>query len=159
MFDLLPYSENLDYLKDGPELRWPLPRKHFDPQLYFSRTLFSHGNIAETVKQQEQGYVSTNAYDYVGPENQGTANRDRWFRDLTIDDLANNKALAWGDADGVTSKFIPEAQALGSNTLLLNPNRGAMPGDQFKDQISRFAKQALPALQAHQVTEVTPLGL
>ncbi|MEE8517844.1 MAG: LLM class flavin-dependent oxidoreductase, partial [Dehalococcoidia bacterium] len=112
-------------------------------QLYFSRTLFSHGNVAETSKQREQGYVSATAYDYVRPENQAAANRDRSFRDLTMDDLANDEALAWGAADEVTSKLIAEAEALGSNTLLLSLNRGAMPGDQFKDQIQRFAKEVL----------------
>src|SRR5438094_2601273 len=31
VFDLLPYGEHLDHLKDGRELPWPLPRRHFDP--------------------------------------------------------------------------------------------------------------------------------
>jgi alkanesulfonate monooxygenase SsuD/methylene tetrahydromethanopterin reductase-like flavin-dependent oxidoreductase (luciferase family) len=29
VFDLLPYAEHLDHLKDGKELPWPLPRRHF----------------------------------------------------------------------------------------------------------------------------------
>jgi len=33
VFDLLPYAENLDHLKDGPELPWPLPKRHFKPQV------------------------------------------------------------------------------------------------------------------------------
>src|SRR6266513_2888564 len=31
VFDLLPYAEHLDQLKEGKELPWPLPRRHFDP--------------------------------------------------------------------------------------------------------------------------------
>ena len=31
VFDLLPYDENLDHLKEGKELPWPLPRRHFKP--------------------------------------------------------------------------------------------------------------------------------
>ena len=31
VFDLLPYAEHLDHLKQGRELPWPLPRRHFDP--------------------------------------------------------------------------------------------------------------------------------
>ena len=31
VFDLLPYGEHLDHLKVGPELPWPLPRRHFKP--------------------------------------------------------------------------------------------------------------------------------
>ena len=126
-------------------------------QLYFSRTLFSHGNVAETDQQRRSGYVSENAYDYVRPENRAATNRQRSsFRDLTMDDLAANQALAWGAADEVASKLIAEADALGSNTLLINLNRGAMPGEQFKAQIRRFAAEVLPALQAHEVREVTP---
>ncbi len=33
VFDLLPYSEHLDHLKQGKELPWPLPRRHFKPQV------------------------------------------------------------------------------------------------------------------------------
>lgn len=33
VFDLLPYGEHLDHLMDGTELPWPLPRKHFKPQV------------------------------------------------------------------------------------------------------------------------------
>jgi alkanesulfonate monooxygenase SsuD/methylene tetrahydromethanopterin reductase-like flavin-dependent oxidoreductase (luciferase family) len=125
--------------------------------LYFSRTLFSHGNVIETDVQRQQGYVTPQAHDYVRPENRVAASGDRAsFRNMTIDDLRNNEALAWGNADEVTSKLIAEADALGSNTLLLSLNRGAMPGEQFKAQIRRFASEVLPALQAHEVKTVTP---
>lgn len=30
VFDLLPYNANLDHLKDGAELPWPLAKRHFD---------------------------------------------------------------------------------------------------------------------------------
>ncbi|PYN48101.1 MAG: hypothetical protein DMD95_03670 [Candidatus Rokuibacteriota bacterium] len=33
VFDLLPYDEHLDHLKDGKELPWPLPRRHFKPDV------------------------------------------------------------------------------------------------------------------------------
>ena len=33
VFDLLPYGEHLDHLKDGKELPWPLPRRHFKPDV------------------------------------------------------------------------------------------------------------------------------
>ena len=28
-FDLLPYAEHLDHRKEGKELPWPLPKRHF----------------------------------------------------------------------------------------------------------------------------------
>src|SRR5438093_3748180 len=33
VFDLLPYAEHLDHLKDGKELPWPLPARHFKPEV------------------------------------------------------------------------------------------------------------------------------
>src|SRR5262245_32616415 len=33
VFDLLPYSEHLDHLVEEGELPWPLPRRHFKPEV------------------------------------------------------------------------------------------------------------------------------
>src|SRR5206468_172397 len=33
VFDLLPYAEHLDHLKQGTELPWPLPKRHFKPDV------------------------------------------------------------------------------------------------------------------------------
>jgi len=33
VFDLLPYDEHLDHLKEGKELPWPLPKRHFKPEV------------------------------------------------------------------------------------------------------------------------------
>src|SRR3954462_3648965 len=34
VFDLLPYGENLEHLKNGArELPWPLPKRHFKPEV------------------------------------------------------------------------------------------------------------------------------
>ena len=33
VFDLLPYGRHLEHLKEGRELPWPLPRRHFDPEV------------------------------------------------------------------------------------------------------------------------------
>jgi hypothetical protein len=30
VFDLLPYAEHLEHLKEGRELPWPLPRRHME---------------------------------------------------------------------------------------------------------------------------------
>ncbi len=40
-FDLLPYGEHLDHLKEGQELPWPLPKRHFRPDVA-SRTYAEH---------------------------------------------------------------------------------------------------------------------
>ena len=126
-------------------------------QLYFNRTLFSHGNVLETDQQRRDGYVSENAYDYVRPENRVATSRTRThLRQMTMDDLKKDSNVAWGSADEVTTKLIDYADAIGCHTLLVSLNRGSMPGDQFKAQIRRFAKEVLPALQAHEVKQVTP---
>jgi alkanesulfonate monooxygenase SsuD/methylene tetrahydromethanopterin reductase-like flavin-dependent oxidoreductase (luciferase family) len=33
VFDLVPYDEHLDHLKEGKELPWPLPKRHFKPEV------------------------------------------------------------------------------------------------------------------------------
>jgi alkanesulfonate monooxygenase SsuD/methylene tetrahydromethanopterin reductase-like flavin-dependent oxidoreductase (luciferase family) len=41
VFDLLPYGENLEHLKVGAELPWPLTREHFNPEVA-ARTYAEH---------------------------------------------------------------------------------------------------------------------
>ena len=48
VFDLLPYDENLDHLKAGKELPWPLPRRHFKPEVAV-RTYAEHLTAWETM--------------------------------------------------------------------------------------------------------------
>ena len=123
--------------------------------LYFNQTLFSHGNITEKSLQTEQGYLNSDAYDYVQPENRPFMSGSREaYRNMTMENLVNNRDLAWGAADEVRGKLIASADAVGANTLLVSFNRGAMPNEMFMEQLRRFGKEVLPALQAHEVTEV-----
>ncbi|MDE2899582.1 MAG: LLM class flavin-dependent oxidoreductase, partial [Chloroflexota bacterium] len=123
--------------------------------LYFNQTLFSHGNITEASLQTEQGYLNSGAYDYVQPEHRPFMSGNREvYRNMTMDNLANNRDLAWGPADEVRDKLIAAADAVGANTLLVSFNRGAMPNEMFMEQLRRFGKEVLPALHAHEVTEV-----
>ncbi|HEX2440922.1 MAG TPA: LLM class flavin-dependent oxidoreductase [Methylomirabilota bacterium] len=48
VFDLLPYAEHLDHLKVGRELPWPLPRRHFKPDVAV-RTYEEHLTAWETM--------------------------------------------------------------------------------------------------------------
>ena len=41
LFDLLPYGEQLEHLKVGSELPYPLPRRHFKPEVAM-RTYAEH---------------------------------------------------------------------------------------------------------------------
>ena len=123
--------------------------------LYFSQTLFSHGNITEASLQEQQGYLNSNAYDYVRPENRVFMSGNReGYRNMTIADVERNEDLAWGPASEVRDRLIASADEVGANTLLVSFNRGAMPGDMFMEQLRRFGKEVLPALQAHEVTKV-----
>ena len=123
--------------------------------LYFSQTLFSHGNITEASLQTQQGYINADAYDYVKPENRVfmSGNREN-YRNMTIEKIEQNEDLAWGTANEVRDKLIETAEAVGANTLLISFNRGAMPGDMFMEQLRRFGADVLPALQAHEVKKV-----
>ena len=121
--------------------------------LYFNRTLFSHGSFTEASKQKAGGYLSQSALDYVRPENQQAAARERSdFRNLTDEVVAERaQNMPWGSADEVTARLIALGERLGSDTLLVSLNRGVMPHDMFMNQIRRFARDVLPALHAHQI--------
>ena len=62
--------------------------------------------------------------------------------------------LPWGTAKEVTERIIQAAESAGANMVQISLNRGAMPHEMFIEQIRRFAKEVLPALQAHQVKRV-----
>ena len=64
------------------------------------------------------------------------------------------RRLPWGTAAEVRDRIIEAAEHAGSGTVQLSFNRGAMPHEQFVEQIRRFAKDVLPALQAYQITTV-----
>jgi hypothetical protein len=52
----------------------------------------------------------------------------------------------------VAERLIAEADQLGTGTVLVSLNRGAMPKELFLEQIRRFGTEVLPILQAHEVT-------
>jgi alkanesulfonate monooxygenase SsuD/methylene tetrahydromethanopterin reductase-like flavin-dependent oxidoreductase (luciferase family) len=124
--------------------------------LYFNQTLFSHGNITEANLQRDTGYLSSSSFDYVRPENLPAVARAREsYRDLTIEQVARNaETQPWGPPDEVTRRIIESADAAGASTVLVSLNRGVMPHEMFMDQVQRFGREVLPALQAHQVKEV-----
>jgi alkanesulfonate monooxygenase SsuD/methylene tetrahydromethanopterin reductase-like flavin-dependent oxidoreductase (luciferase family) len=124
--------------------------------LYFYRTLFSHGNVTDTRVQRELGYVSERAHDYIRPENRAAALMEReWYRGMTPERLRQHiEHLPWGSPEEVRERILEEAEALGANILLVHMNRGAMPHEMFVNQLRRFAREVLPALQAHEVRRV-----
>jgi hypothetical protein len=124
--------------------------------LYFNQTLFSHGNFTETERQRETGYSSQSSTDYVRPENlRAAANLRSEFRNLTMDQLAEQaEHMPMGTADEVIARIIDAAESAGANQVQLALNRGALPHDLFMAQIERFAREVLPALQAHEVKTV-----
>jgi alkanesulfonate monooxygenase SsuD/methylene tetrahydromethanopterin reductase-like flavin-dependent oxidoreductase (luciferase family) len=131
--------------------------KEYGPHiLYFNRTLFSHGNFTETEMQRRTGYSSQASTDYVRPENlRAAANLRSEFRNLTMEQLAEQaETMPMGTADEVIARIIAAADSAGANTVQLAMNRGALPHELFMAQIERFAREVLPALQAHQVKRV-----
>jgi alkanesulfonate monooxygenase SsuD/methylene tetrahydromethanopterin reductase-like flavin-dependent oxidoreductase (luciferase family) len=131
--------------------------KEYGPYyLYFNRTLFSHGNVTETDLLRPTGYLSDASRNYVRAENLRQAARPREaFRNMTMEEVERAaEALPWGTADEVRERLIAAAEHAGANTVLLSMNRGAMPHAMFMEQIRRFAREVLPALQAHRVSRV-----
>lgn len=128
--------------------------------LYFTQTLWHHGSITETGENRAAGpgYVASSSYDYIRPENRAAAQMDRSkIRNMTIADVetrVKGGKLNWGPAKEVTEHLIAAAEHAGANSVLLNMNVGAMPHHLFMEQLRRFGREVLPALQAHQVMRV-----
>ena len=124
--------------------------------LYFNRTLFSHGNFTETSLARAAGYASMTSTDYVRPENLRAAERPREdFRNMTAEDVARHaEHMPWGTPGEVSERIIAAAERAGAGSVQVSLNRGAMPHDMFLEQIRRFARHVLPALQAHVVKSV-----
>lgn len=122
--------------------------------LYFNRTLFSHGNVTETSKQRQVGYVTAESSDFVRPENRQAAARSREdFRNLTMEDVERQaEGWPWGTPVEVVERIIQVADHAGAGTVQISLNRGALPHEMFMEQIRRVAADVLPRLQAHQVT-------
>jgi len=124
--------------------------------LYFNQTLFSHGNITEANLQRDTGYLSSSSFDYVRPENLPAVARSREdYRDITLEQIGRNaETQPWGHPDEVTRRIIESADEAGAGTVLVSLNRGVMPHEMFLNQVQRFGREVLPALQAHQVKQV-----
>jgi len=124
--------------------------------LYFNRTLFSHGNFTEVSRQRETGYSSAASTDYVRPQNQRAAQFARAdFRNVTMADVERQaEEMPWGTPAEVTRRIIAAADSAGAGTVQVSLNRGVLPQEMFIEQIRRFARDVLPALQAHEVTRV-----
>lgn len=73
---------------------------------------------------------------------------------MTKDDLKTNDRLCWGSPAQVRDALLNLAESLGSNTLLVQFNQGAMPHAMFLNQIRRFAQDVLPELKRRVVTTV-----
>ena len=125
--------------------------------LYFFHTLLSHGNNGNLERQREKGYLKEESHDYMKPENRERLGAFKQFSQFTLDDIERTERACFGSPEEVRDYLIDLADSLGTNTLLLNFNQGALPHDLFIQNLERFGKEVLPALQAHKVTEV-PVG-
>jgi hypothetical protein len=99
----------------------------------------------------------------VRPENLPHAQLDRnKLRNMTLADVEERVAsgkLAWGSPKEVAESLIETAESVGSNSIMLQMNLGAMPHAQFLEQIRRFGREVLPVLQAHEVKRIPALEL
>jgi len=128
--------------------------------LYFTQTLWHHGTITEAGKNVElgPGYDATSSRNYVRPENRSVGGLDRSkIRMMELRDVearVDAGKLLFGPAKEVTDRLIALAERTGAGSVLINVNNGAMPHRQYMEQLRRFGREVLPALQAHPVTRV-----
>jgi hypothetical protein len=133
--------------------------------LYFNQALWHHGSLppksvldAPPAAAPAAAKPPSTSYDYIRPENRAAVEMDRAaIRNTTMADIEARVMrgdCAWGSAKEVTERLIDVAEHMGANALLLAFNLGALPYAPFLEQVRRFAREVLPALQAHQVTRV-----
>ncbi len=121
--------------------------------LYFHNVLYNFDHV----RLSDVGtYHAERAADYLRPENRAAAFDDsNRVRDITMDEVAQQAENGpWGSPKRVADCIIAEAERLGSDTLIVSMNRGAMPQEMFLRQIHRFGTEVLPILQRHKVTRV-----
>src|SRR5262249_27299633 len=112
------------------------------------------GNVTDANPLQQAGYISNSSLDYIRPENLRVAGRAREdFRNTTLADVERQAdSLPWGPPAEVRDRIITDADRAGASTVLVSLNRGDMPHEMFMEQVRRFGREVLPALQAHEVT-------
>jgi hypothetical protein len=77
------------------------------------------------------------------------------FRGLTMTDVERQaEQMPWGGAAEVTQRIIEAAESAGADNIQISLNRGVLPPEMFMEQIRRFAREVLPALQARKVARV-----
>jgi uncharacterized Fe-S cluster-containing radical SAM superfamily protein len=62
--------------------------------------------------------------------------------------------MPWGAPEEVARRIVEAADSAGADTVQISLNRGVLPHEMFIEQIRRFARDVLPALQAHTVARV-----
>jgi alkanesulfonate monooxygenase SsuD/methylene tetrahydromethanopterin reductase-like flavin-dependent oxidoreductase (luciferase family) len=148
--DIFSYSGQFWSYKDVAI--WPRPVQKPGPEIWIPI-------VGSKESIEDAGYVSQTSNDYVRPENmKAAAGLREDYRNMTMADFerqAENMPL--GTAKEVTERIISAAEAAGANQVQISLNRGALPHEMFMEQIRRFAREVLPALQAHEVVRV-PLG-
>ena len=80
------------------------------------------------------------------------------YRNMTMEDFDGRRSTCrWARAEEVAERIIARRGSRRRQPGAVSLNRGAMPHEMFMHQIRRFAREVLPALQAHEVVRV-PLG-
>jgi alkanesulfonate monooxygenase SsuD/methylene tetrahydromethanopterin reductase-like flavin-dependent oxidoreductase (luciferase family) len=134
-------------------------REYGPSYFYFVHTLWHHGSTKEKeAAVKTSGYVSSSSFDYMRPENRSAAGLDREkmkaMTQADVEKRIDDGLLAFGDARHVAERLIDAAEHYGANSLLLMMNLGALPHDQFMEQLRRFGTEVLPKLKAHEVKRV-----
>jgi alkanesulfonate monooxygenase SsuD/methylene tetrahydromethanopterin reductase-like flavin-dependent oxidoreductase (luciferase family) len=127
--------------------------KEYGPHfMYAFNTLIKYDHPLQDFDRK--GYYSSTAHAHMRAGAKGTlADTSMFSNRITEESLkAQAEHMAWGTADEVVEKITAEADQAGAGTVLLMCNRGAMPKDQFINQIRRLGSEVVPRLKAHKIT-------
>ena len=126
--------------------------------LYFNRTLFSHGNFTETeMQRRDRLFVARPRPIMCG--RRICARRRACASGIPQPDhgaigASRPSTCRWARPTRSPSASSPPPTAPAPTRCSSAINRGALPHDLFMAQIERFAREVLPALQAHEVKTV-----
>ena len=123
--------------------------------LEFLRAVASRGTTGNVSPRARRDYEIDEDINYLRPESLEALSRTVLRgRPVSLEDMERNGVTCWGSPEEVRDALIAQAEAVGTNTLMLHFNRGPMQHEMYMQNLRRFGEEVLPAIKAHEVRRV-----